>query len=147
MRHLRQAHPSAIAIDSQSVKKGTLISLNTGIDGNKYINGRKRHFAVDTLGLPIVIHVSAANSQDGQEGVELLWQMEKASDRIELIRADQAYRGYFLECAELYKWKVDISQKPESKQGFIPKQAVGKSNDPLPGSISSADSVKTMRKP
>ncbi len=42
---------SAAAVDSQSVKKGSLISVETGIDGNKNVNGRKRHLAVDTLGL------------------------------------------------------------------------------------------------
>jgi hypothetical protein len=43
--------------------------------------------AVDTLGLPIVINVSSANVHDGKEGIELLWQLEKASYRVQLIRA------------------------------------------------------------
>ena len=121
LRQGRSQQASAAAVDSQSVKKGSLISLDTGIDGNKKINGRKRHLAVDALGLPLALHVSAANEPDGQQGIELLWQLEKASDHLQLIRADQAYQGYFVECADYYNWKVEITQKPESQQGFIPQ--------------------------
>jgi transposase len=121
LRQGRQRQPSAIAVDSQSVKKGSLISIETGIDGHKHVNGRKRHLAVDTLGLPLALHVSAANKPDGQEGIELLWQLEKATSRLALIRADHAYQGYFVECSDYYKWKVEITQKPESAQGFIPQ--------------------------
>jgi putative transposase len=121
VRQGRHRQASAVAVDSQSVKKGSLISLDTGIDGNKNVNGRKRHLAVDSLGLPLALHVSAANKHDGQQGIELLWQLEKASSRLELIRADHAYQGYFVECADYYNWTVEITQKPESQQGFIPQ--------------------------
>lgn len=121
VRQGRNRQASAVAVDSQSVKKGSLISLDTGIDGNKNVNGRKRHLAVDTLGLPLAMHVSAANKHDGQEGIELLWQLDQASARLELIRADQAYQGYFVKCSDYYNWQVEITQKPESAQGFIPQ--------------------------
>ncbi|OMP79383.1 hypothetical protein BW716_09820 [[Flexibacter] sp. ATCC 35208] len=49
--------PSVGAIDSQSVKKSAFVSIETGIDGGKHINGRKRHLAVDSLGLPIAIYI------------------------------------------------------------------------------------------
>ncbi len=120
-RQGKLAQASAAAVDSQSVKKGSLISVETGIDGNKSVNGRKRHIAVDTLGLPLALHVSAANKHDGAEGIELLWQLDKASDRLSLIRADQAYKGDFTTCADYYQWKVEVTQKPESAQGFIPQ--------------------------
>lgn len=120
-RQGKLAQASAVAVDSQSVKKGSLISVETGIDGNKNVNGRKRHIAVDTLGLPLALHVSAANKHDGQEGIELLWQLDKASDRLSLIRADQAYKGDFTTCADYYQWRVEVTQKPESAQGFIPQ--------------------------
>ncbi len=120
-RQGRPAKASAVAVDSQSVRKGSLISLDTGIDGGKKVNGRKRHLAVDSLGLPLALHVSAANKQDGQEGIELLWQLDKATDRLALIRADKAYKGDFTTCADYYHWKVEVSQKPESAQGFVPQ--------------------------
>lgn len=121
VRQKRNVQAARAAVDSQSVKKGSFISIDTGIDGAKFINGRKRHLAVDSLGLPLAIHVGAANVHDTVGGIELLWQIQEASQRLELICTDQAYRGYFTECAELYKWRVEITQKPESAQGFVPQ--------------------------
>ena len=46
------ATPSRVAIDSQSVKSVPFVKSDRGIDGNKQINGRKRHLVVDKLGLP-----------------------------------------------------------------------------------------------
>lgn len=118
----RHAEPSAVAIDSQSVKKGPLIREETGIDGAKNVNGRKRHFAVDCLGLPVAILVTAANSHDGIAGLDMLWRLEKESQRLTLIRADQAYQGEFYKAASYYNWTVEISQKPESTKGFVPQK-------------------------
>ncbi len=121
LRQGRNSHASRAAVDSQSIKTGTLISIDTGIDGNKNINGRKRHLAVDALGLPLAMHVGAANVHDTEAGIELLWQLDKASDRLELICGDKAYRGYFSTCAEYYKWKVEITQRPPFQKGFVPQ--------------------------
>lgn len=126
LERVRQGrHPDAsmCAVDSQSIKTGGFISICTGLDGNKKINGRKRHFAVDILGLPLGIHISAANQPDGKQGVELLWQIEETSPRIKTICADKAYKGYFKECVELYGWEIDISQRPPSQKGFVPQKA------------------------
>lgn len=121
LRQGRQATASLVAVDSQTVKIGNLISLDTGIDGNKNINGRKRHLAVDVLGLPLALHVSAGNIHDTEAGIELLWQLDQASDRLQTICGDKAYRGYFSQCAEYYQWRVEITQKPESQKGFVPQ--------------------------
>ena len=122
LRQGREEQAWAAAIDSQSVKKASFISLETGVDGAKRVNGRKRHLVVDTLGLPLALHVSSAQQQDGQAGIELLWQLEQASNRLKLIRADHSYQGYFQDCAGLYQWRVEITQKPESQQGFVPQK-------------------------
>lgn len=121
LRRDREPGASRVAVDSQSVKKGAFISIETGFDGGKMVNGRKRHLAVDSFGLPLAMHVSAANVHDGEGGIELLWQLNEATDRLEVICADQAYGGYFKDCADIYQWKVEITQKPESKQGFVPQ--------------------------
>lgn len=118
----RQAEPSAVAVDSQSVKKGPLVSQDTGIDGGKLVNGRKRHLGVDTLGLPLAVHVTAANVNDGVAGFDLLWQMEEESKRLSLIRADHAYQGEFQRAAGYYHYTVEITQKPESQKGFVPQK-------------------------
>jgi transposase len=85
------------------------------------VNGRKRHLAVDVLGLPLAIHVSAVDIHDGQGGFDLLWQIEKASDRMEIIRGDNHYKGVFSEYAAYYKWTVEVTKKPESHKGFVPQ--------------------------
>ena len=121
VRQNREPQASRAAVDSQSVKKGALICEDTGFDGGKLVNGRKRHLAVDSLGLPLAIHVSAANVHDGEGGIELLWQLDEASKRLELICGDQHYGGYFTDCVDFYNWRVEISQKPESQQGFVPQ--------------------------
>jgi hypothetical protein len=122
MRQNRSYVPSVAAIDSQSVKKSAFVSMETGIDGGKNINGRKRHLAVDSLGLPIAISVSAADVHDSVGAFDLLWKIVNVSHRMKLIRTDKAYRGEFsLGVENWYNWKMEITQKPPSVKGFIPQ--------------------------
>ncbi len=61
----RNPCPSAAIIDSQSVRAAdTVPKQSRGFDAAKKINGRKRHLAVDTLGLLLAIVVTAASVQD-----------------------------------------------------------------------------------
>ena len=60
IRQGREAQASVSAIDSQSVKVVAFVNEETGIDGGKKVNGRKRHLLVDVNGLPLAIHVYSA---------------------------------------------------------------------------------------
>lgn len=68
----REATPSTGCIDSQSTKIASRLASPeaVGIDGNKLVNGRKRNLLVDTLGLMMMVVVTAANVND-RKGV---WQ-------------------------------------------------------------------------
>jgi transposase len=124
IRQQRSESPSLVAVDSQSVKISCLIDQETvGIDGGKKVNGRKRHIAVDSLGLPLAVHVSPADVHDSEGGMDLLQQLEDWEENIELILADNAYGGEFKKMAEAaYGYKVDTSQRPPSQKGFVPQK-------------------------
>ncbi|ASU79155.1 hypothetical protein CDG81_13630 [Actinopolyspora erythraea] len=65
----RHAAPSAGVIDSASVKAAETVGAGTrGFDAGKKINGRKRHIAVDTVGLLICVLVTGAEVQDRTAG-------------------------------------------------------------------------------
>jgi transposase len=90
----RRRQPSAAIIDSQSVRAAdTVPKQSRGFDAAKKVNGRKRHVAVDTLGLLLVVLVTAASVQDRDGARPLLWRLRVAQHRIQLVWADAAYAG------------------------------------------------------
>ena len=68
----RQATQGAASLDSQSVKTATPASMEVGYDGGKKVKGGKRHLMVDTLGLLLMVVVTAAHISDPQ-GARLLF--------------------------------------------------------------------------
>jgi transposase len=113
--------PSLVALDSQSVKLSPMMDKSRGIDGNKKINGRKRHIVVDKFGLLYAVIVTGANVNDAKAGLELLPVLEKYNT-LQLIALDKAYAGEFLDYIKIYGWEGEIAQKPESCKGFIPQK-------------------------
>ncbi len=61
----RDDEPSAAIVDSQSVRAAETVGADTrGHEAGKKVNGRKRHIAVDTLGLLLVVLATTASVQD-----------------------------------------------------------------------------------
>lgn len=97
----RQPEPTAAVIDSQSVKAAeTIATAGRGFDAGKKINGRKRHIAVDVMGLLLVIVVTAASVQDRDGARDLLWRLRACFPSVTLAWADGGYAGKLLTWAQ-----------------------------------------------
>ncbi len=71
-----------------------------GYDGAKKVNGRKRHLLVDTLGLIIKVHLTAADVGDRDGAMELLRRLDRRRfPRLRHGWVDGGYRGPFLDWA------------------------------------------------
>ena len=72
-RQKKDPAPSAGVVDSQSLRGAdTVGSDSRGYDAGKKVNGRKRHIVTDTIGLLLVVVVTAASVQDRDGGRAIL---------------------------------------------------------------------------
>jgi putative transposase len=122
-RQNRDESPSLGSIDTQTVKVVPFISDDKGIDGNKKINGRKRHIIVDTCGLIIAVIVHAANVSDSA-GAKILFEKLKGKfPRLTKILADEGYKTSVVEWVNLtFEWVFEIVQKIDVPKGFLPQK-------------------------
>lgn len=90
----RAVTPSAVILDSQSVRTAERRGNCWGYDAGKRISGRKRHLITDTLGLIWAVSVHAANVQDRDGAKPLLASLdEEQFPRLQTVFADAGYQG------------------------------------------------------
>lgn len=117
----RCPHPVTMIVDSQSVKGAETVGQATrGYDPGKKINGRKRHIAVDTKGLPVMVMVTSAGIQDRDAARDLLFRLSLTQPQLTQIWADRGYAGTLVDWADQ---RLHITLRPVSKppntKGFV----------------------------
>ncbi len=118
----RAPEPTAAIIDSQSVKAAETVGKpSRGYDAGKKINGRKRHIAVDTIGLLLAVLITAAGVQDRDGAKPLLWNLRKAFPSVRLTWADGGYAGKLVTWAKAKlkpKLILEIVKRPDDLHTF-----------------------------
>lgn len=112
--------PTAAIVDSQSIRTAEG-GEERGYDAGKKVTGRKRHIAVDTLGLLLAVVVHAAGCQD-QDGAK--WVMDQLAERfgrLKVIFGDSAYgRSGLPEWVnQTFGWILQTVLRPVEASGFV----------------------------
>lgn len=116
----KKSTPTVAIVDSQSIRTAEG-GEERGYDAGKKITGRKRHVAVDTLGLILAIVVHGAGVQD-QHGAE--WVMDVLAEkfrRLKVVFGDSAYKrtGFPDWVNETFGWVVQTVLRPVNVKGFV----------------------------
>ncbi len=114
----RHKHPTAGSLDSQSVKTAAGPGIR-GYDAGKHVNGRKRHILVDTLGLLLVVVVTAASVSDPAGARHLFKRLGGGGKKLHKIWVDGTYRGTLIDwVADHLGVLLEPVLRPEGQKGF-----------------------------
>src|ERR1035441_1560724 len=133
----RSAEPSAAILDAKSIRtSGNVPESSQGIDAGKKIKGRKRHIATDTLGLLLVLLVTAASVQDTTGGRDVVSELAarhpargggrgagEAPPRhpgVAKAWADSGYKRSVIETGAAHGIDVQVVSKDPGQKGFTP---------------------------
>jgi putative transposase len=89
----RHKHPTAGCLESQSVKTTEVGGADRGFDNGKKVKGRKRHVLVDTLGLLLIVVVTAASLSDQAGARKIFKQRRGTGKKLRKVWVDGTYRG------------------------------------------------------
>lgn len=117
----RDPEPTAVILDSRTVRSTPESGGRAGYDGHKRTKGSKVHAAVDTLGNLLALHVTPADVQDRERVAALCGAVQEATgDSVDLAYVDQGYTGPDAEIAAADEGVcLEVVKLPEAKRGFV----------------------------
>jgi putative transposase len=117
----KKPQPTAAIVDSQTAKTSALGGDARGYDAGKKVQGRKRHIAVDTLGMVLCVVVHAASIQDQDGAKLLLHKMKDSYHRLKVMFADSAYGRSGLPgwVHQTCGWILQTVLRPVGVKGFM----------------------------
>ena len=131
----RDPMASAGMADAQAVKGADTVGTGTrGWDGAKRVNGRKRHLVTDTLGLLVVVLVTAGSVQDRDGGRRVLARAKTVMPSMVVVWADGGYAGKLVAWVDTHRIAV----------GLLSFRTAGRSNGRCRGCCAVAASTTTM---
>ena len=123
----RQVAPTAAIIDSQSVKAPDQAG-ERGYEAGKNVKGRKRHLAVDSLGLIMGLTITTADVQDRTAAKPLIENLVSRFGRLQMIWADGGYLGPLVQWVKQLRpygrLKLEVVRRCDKAKGFhvLPKR-------------------------
>ena len=117
----RRPEPTAMIIDSRTLRSTPESGQRAGYDGAKRKKGSKVHAAVDTLGHLLALHVTPATDQDRAEVVHLAAAVQDiTAQAVEIAFVDQGYSGESTaKAAAEHGIRLEVVKHHEAKRGFV----------------------------
>lgn len=116
----RRILPTAAIIDAQSVKASANAPAESqGYDGGKRVKGRKRHIATDTLGLLLVLIVTAAGVQDSAGGKQILDTLAAQWPSVTKTWVDAGYNNGVVKHGTELGIDVEVVSRDKEQKGFV----------------------------
>ncbi len=115
----REPEPSAVVLDSRTLRLTPESGERAGCDGAKRKRGAKVHLAADAPGHVVALHVTPASTNDRAEVGRLSAEVE-TSESIELAFVDQGSCGPKpVAPTSTHGIVLEVVKAPEAKGGFV----------------------------